>query len=170
MPHPQVQAELGRQGECVAHVGVQGVLVFTKVVRGVVGVVGAELDPIQVKDGVDLAQVKLAVLGVVVLDVAKVQADGLGRLPVVAGVVLEFLARIVATAIVHVRRPGADVQATAVQQRGAPLNRRIAQGLRNATGAIVADGAQGDFEAEVVIEGQGLCGQGGQYQAGQGED
>ncbi|MNR61725.1 hypothetical protein D3C85_1835510 [compost metagenome] len=56
-----------------------------------------------------------------------------------------------------------------MQQRCAALHRRIAEGLRDAPGAVVADDAQGHVQAEVIVEGQGVTGQGGQCQRGEGQ-
>ncbi|MOA32250.1 hypothetical protein D3C78_1534540 [compost metagenome] len=56
-----------------------------------------------------------------------------------------------------------------MQQRCAALHRRITQGLRDAAGAVVADDAQGHLQAEIIVEDQGLAGQGGQCQCGEGQ-
>ncbi|MNP26220.1 hypothetical protein D3C76_1190640 [compost metagenome] len=150
----------GQRG-AVAEVAVEHALVAGEVV----GVVGAHARAVDVEVRVVLAVVEVAQARIDVVDVRHIQRDIVADLPVVARVVVQFLAGAAAEAEVDVGTPDPEVQPAGMHQGGRTLDGRVVLRLRDAAGAVVAEQAGFQRQAEVVVELDGLGRRPGRQQA-----
>ena len=97
-------------------------------------------------------------------------------LPVVAGVVIAFLAGAVVIVIfpvvakIYMAGPGPEVSTADMAEHHIELCGWIAEGLRDAAGAVVADHFGGDQQGKLIIQLHCLAAEGLQRQTGKGED
>lgn len=148
----QLQANLQGQLGAVADIGVEVALLCVE------GVLATDEEAVGVQGQVEIGTVELALSRVGVLVVVAVQADGIGDLPVVTGVIVDFLTGAVVivvlpvVAVLDIAGPHPGIKAAGMAEHDVELGGGVAEGLRDAAGAVVAEHGWSDGQRELLVQ------------------